>query len=77
MNLGTSLRDRLKNQARQQGIAYASLLEQFALSRFLARLERNRIPANSGTEPIPAPRIPIVIHVQPSIHSQCELPPKR
>lgn len=39
MNLVASLQDRLKNQARQQGIAYASLLEQFALSRFLSRLE--------------------------------------
>ena len=41
MNLVASLQDRLKNQARQKGIAYASLLEQFALSRFLARLERS------------------------------------
>ena len=41
MNLVASLQDRLKNQARQQSIAYASLLEQFALSRFLARLERS------------------------------------
>lgn len=41
MNLVASLQDRLKNQARQQGIAYASMLEQFALSRFLARLERS------------------------------------
>jgi predicted nucleotidyltransferase component of viral defense system len=39
MNLVASLQDRLRNQAREQGIAYASLLEQFALSRFLARLE--------------------------------------
>lgn len=39
MNLVASLQHRLKNQARQQGIAFASLLEQFALSRFLARLE--------------------------------------
>jgi Nucleotidyl transferase AbiEii toxin, Type IV TA system len=41
MNLVASLQDRLKNQGRQQGIAYASMLEQFALSRFLARLERS------------------------------------
>lgn len=41
MNLIASLQDRLRNQGRQQGIAYASMLEQFALSRFLARLERS------------------------------------
>ena len=41
MNLIASLRDRLNNQAREQGIAYASFLEQFALSRFLARLEKS------------------------------------
>lgn len=41
MNLVASLQDRLKNQSREKGIAYASLLEQFALSRFLARLERS------------------------------------
>lgn len=41
MNLVASLQDRLKNQGRQQGIAYASLLEQFALSRFFARLAQS------------------------------------
>ncbi|PCJ54818.1 MAG: hypothetical protein COA70_03755 [Planctomycetota bacterium] len=41
MNLVASLQARLKNQARKQGIAYASLLEQFALSRFLTRLEKS------------------------------------
>lgn len=38
MNLVASLQDRLKNEARRTGISYASLLEQFALSRFFARL---------------------------------------
>ncbi|MEZ7957353.1 MAG: nucleotidyl transferase AbiEii/AbiGii toxin family protein [Rubritalea sp.] len=38
MNLTASLQDRLRNQARQHGTSFASMLEQFALSRFLARL---------------------------------------
>lgn len=38
MNLVASLQDRLRNEARHTGIPYASLLEQFALSRFFARL---------------------------------------
>ena len=38
MNLVASLQDRLKNEGRRSGIQYASLLEQFALSRFFARL---------------------------------------
>lgn len=38
MNLVASLQTRIRNQARKQGIPYASLLEQFALSRFFARL---------------------------------------
>jgi hypothetical protein len=41
MNLVASLQDRLKNQAREQDIAYASLLEQFALSRFFVRLAQS------------------------------------
>ena len=41
MNLVASLQDRLRNQGREQGIAYSSFLEQFALSRFLARLEKS------------------------------------
>lgn len=41
MNLVASLQDRLKNEGRQHGIAYGSMLEQFALSRFLARLEKS------------------------------------
>lgn len=38
MNLVASLQDRLRNEGRHKGIPYASLLEQFALSRFFARL---------------------------------------
>ena len=38
MNLIASLQDRLRNEGRQTGIGYATLLEQFALSRFFARL---------------------------------------
>jgi len=41
MNLVASLQDRLKNEARRTGIGYASLLEQFALSRFFARLAQS------------------------------------
>ncbi len=41
MNLIASLQDRLRNEGRQTGIGYASLLEQFALSRFFARLARS------------------------------------
>ena len=41
MNLVASLQDRLKNEGRQTGIGYASLLEQFALSRFFARLAQS------------------------------------
>lgn len=41
MNLVASLQDRLRNEGRQTGIGYASLLEQFALSRFFARLARS------------------------------------
>lgn len=41
MNLVASLQDRLKNEGRQTGVHYATLLEQFALSRFLARLARS------------------------------------
>lgn len=41
MNLVASLQDRLKNEGRRTGIPYASLLEQFALSRFFARLAQS------------------------------------
>ena len=41
MNLVASLQDRLKNEGRRTGIHYASLLEQFALSRFFARLAQS------------------------------------
>lgn len=41
MNLVASLQDRLKNEGRRTGIGYASLLEQFALSRFFARLAQS------------------------------------
>ena len=41
MNLVASLQDRLKNEGRRTGIQYASLLEQFALSRFFARLAQS------------------------------------
>lgn len=41
MNLIASLQDRLRKQGRQTGIQYASLLEQFALSRFFARLAQS------------------------------------
>ena len=41
MNLVASLQDRLKNEGRKTGIQYASLLEQFALSRFFARLAQS------------------------------------
>ncbi|MFT5406188.1 MAG: hypothetical protein ACI9DF_005046 [Verrucomicrobiales bacterium] len=41
MNLVASLQDRLRNQARQTGMSYASLLKQFALSRFFARLAQS------------------------------------
>lgn len=41
MNLVASLQDRLKNEGRKTGIHYASLLEQFALSRFFARLAQS------------------------------------
>ncbi|MBK1827355.1 nucleotidyl transferase AbiEii/AbiGii toxin family protein [Haloferula rosea] len=41
MNLVASLQDRLKNEGRRRGIHYASLLEQFALSRFFARLAQS------------------------------------
>lgn len=41
MNLIASLQDRLKNEGRRTGIQYASLLEQFALSRFFARLAQS------------------------------------
>jgi len=37
MNLIASLQDRLKNEGRRSGVHYASVLEQFALSRFFAR----------------------------------------
>jgi len=38
MNLFASLQDLLRNEARKRGIPFASQLEQFALSRFFARL---------------------------------------
>ncbi len=41
MNLVASLQDRLKDEGRRTGIQYASLLEQFALSRFFARLAQS------------------------------------
>ncbi|MCF6314504.1 MAG: nucleotidyl transferase AbiEii/AbiGii toxin family protein [Verrucomicrobiales bacterium] len=41
MNLVASLQDRLKNEGRRTGVQYASLLEQFALSRFFARLAQS------------------------------------
>ncbi|MGJ8656474.1 MAG: nucleotidyl transferase AbiEii/AbiGii toxin family protein [Akkermansiaceae bacterium] len=41
MNLIASLQDRLRNEGRQTGVGYASLLEQFALSRFFARLAQS------------------------------------
>lgn len=41
MNLIASLQDRLRNEGRRTGISYASVLEQFALSRFFARLARS------------------------------------
>ncbi len=41
MNLVASLQDRLKNEGRRTGIHYASLLEQFGLSRFFARLAQS------------------------------------
>ena len=41
MNLVASLQDCLKNEGRRTGIHYASLLEQFALSRFFARLAQS------------------------------------
>jgi hypothetical protein len=41
MNLIASLQDRLRNEGRQTGIGYATLLEQFALSRFFARLAQS------------------------------------
>lgn len=41
MSLTLSLQDRLRNQAKQQGLPFASMLEQFALSRFLARLSQS------------------------------------
>ena len=42
MNLVASLQARLKNEARQTGVAYATLLERFALSRFFARLVQSQ-----------------------------------
>ncbi len=42
MNLIASLQARIKNKARQLEIPYASLLEQFALSRFFARLSESK-----------------------------------
>ena len=41
MSLVASLQDRLRAEGRRTGIPYASLLEQFALSRFFARLARS------------------------------------
>ncbi|MBK1856033.1 nucleotidyl transferase AbiEii/AbiGii toxin family protein [Verrucomicrobiaceae bacterium 5K15] len=41
MNLVASLQDRLRNEGRRIGVQYASHLEQFALSRFFARLAKS------------------------------------
>ena len=41
MNLVASLQDRLRNEGRRTGVQYASVLEQFALSRFFARLAQS------------------------------------
>ena len=40
-NLTASIQDRLKNQSRKDKINFATLLEQFALSRFFARLSES------------------------------------
>ena len=42
MNLVASLQTRIKNQARQSGVPFATLLEQFALGRFFARLVQSK-----------------------------------
>ena len=41
MNLIASIQGRLRNQSRQSGISFATVLEQFALSRFFARLAQS------------------------------------
>jgi len=50
MNLVASLQDRLKNEGRRTWFPYASLLEQFALSHFFARLAENAQPAGSANK---------------------------